>query len=139
MSQGSKELLPKKNHDIDEYFEYKNTQFIKTKIKNVFNIDQKIICCKDLSGFINQVKNQGDVSDVHLKLDIDGGGGIFAHTKHHWRFGRKFEKCIKRQKFDNYDGKRFQRHRCKKIVHSGHSSFYSIKWWKRICSMEYVK
>ena len=73
---GLKSKLNAKAHSIDEYFGFKEFPLVHIKGDEVSNAAAFVIFCKDIPGFVKHVRNERDVSDVHLKLGIDGGGGF---------------------------------------------------------------
>ena len=73
---GLKSHLVENNHSVDEFFKIERVIFNKTKKNVQSSSDQIIIHCKNVTDFIRYIKKKRDVSDVHLKFGIDGGGGF---------------------------------------------------------------
>lgn len=63
-------------HSVDKYFTAREVQFESIKGNISTNSDEILVYCKDLDGFIQHVKDERGVSECHLKLGIDGGGGF---------------------------------------------------------------
>jgi len=71
-----KEKFSKRIHELDEFFQVKQFDFKKVKGKKVEDAMQYAVFCHDLDGLIEHVKLKRQVSEVHLKFGIDGGGGF---------------------------------------------------------------
>lgn len=70
-----KQYLKAAIHSVDEFFEVKEFEFSNTKAGKTSTVKKEVIFCKNLSGFLEYVKNKREVSHSHLKFGIDGGGG----------------------------------------------------------------
>lgn len=71
-----KEKISKRIHELDDFFEIKIFNFTKVKGTDVVNVPQYAVYCNNLGGLIEHVKEKRQVSDVHIKIGIDGGGGF---------------------------------------------------------------
>lgn len=71
-----KEKISASIHCLDEFFQAKYFDFIKIKANNVSDAKQCVVYCKNLDGLIEWVKTQRQVSQMHLKFGIDGGGNF---------------------------------------------------------------
>lgn len=72
-----KQKLSEKIHCVDKYFSVKNFNFVNLKNSQIISTSSEAVAiCTDLKGLINHVKEKREVSDVHLKFGIDGGGGF---------------------------------------------------------------
>ena len=73
---GLKKKLTTKAHSIDEYFSYKEFPLVKVKGDEVSNTPLVVVYCNDVPGFVEYVRQERNLSEDHLKLGIDGGGGF---------------------------------------------------------------
>lgn len=73
---GLKSKLFAKAHSVDDYFSCKQFEFVKVKGNKVSDATAVAVYCNDIPAFIQHIKEQRRVSEVHLKLGIDGGGGF---------------------------------------------------------------
>lgn len=71
-----KEKLSARIHSLDEFFQVKTFDFIKTKSNNESVEKRCAVYCENLHGFIESVKEKRGVNEVHLKFGIDGGGNF---------------------------------------------------------------
>lgn len=60
---------------LDQFFDVQVSNFKHKKKTVVTNVEESVVYCKELRGFIDYVKQKRLVNRVHLKLGIDGGGG----------------------------------------------------------------
>lgn len=73
---GLKEALQVNSHQLDNFFDIKNITLSECKAKINKDLQKNIIYCKDIAGFIDYIKQQRNVTEVHFKAGIDGGGSF---------------------------------------------------------------
>lgn len=71
-----KEKLSASLHTVDEFFDVKCFDFTIVEAQSVSDVKKQVVYCKNLDGLIKFVKEKRQVSRVHLKVGIDGGGGF---------------------------------------------------------------
>lgn len=70
-----KEKLSGRIHAIDNFFALKLFDFINIKASKVTDAPRYAVYCNNLNGLIQYVLEQRQVTQFHLKIGIDGGGG----------------------------------------------------------------
>lgn len=73
---GLKSKLKNKTHTVDDFFSYKQFAFSSVKAQTVSDAAEVVVYCTDLTAFLQHIKNQRQITEGHLKLGIDGGGGF---------------------------------------------------------------
>lgn len=73
---GLKTKLATKAHSLDNFFDYKDFEFVRVKGKEISADAKVVVYCSNLQGFLEYVQNQRYVTNPVLKLGIDGGGGF---------------------------------------------------------------
>lgn len=73
------EKLRDMNHSIDNLFSSTNCDMLHEKKKERSLSSKTIVFCNDIQGLVETVleKRNKEISDVHLKFGMDGGGGFF--------------------------------------------------------------
>lgn len=72
-----KQTLVRNGHRFNNFFEVKTFDFQSIKANKITDVTSVVVYCNNLKDFIEYVKQQRKVSDVHLKFGVDGGGGFF--------------------------------------------------------------
>lgn len=71
-----KRKLSDELHSLDEFFYIKHFNFEVGKKENLSITNIGTVSCKDINGLIEHIKERRGVSEVNLKVGIDGGGGF---------------------------------------------------------------
>lgn len=114
---GLKGKLSKTIHQVDNFFESKSFEFKHMKGKEISDVSQTTVYCKNVEGLIQFVKDKRGVSDAHLKLGLDGGGGFLKLCLSIQSEDQPESADRKRQKFeDGVAAKRFKDSGVKKLI-----------------------
>lgn len=73
LESGLETKLQDKTHSVNDYSSYKVFAFVNVKGHKTADANAVSVHCKNVPDFIQYIKEQRQVSEIYLKLGIDGG------------------------------------------------------------------
>lgn len=114
-----KQKLCQQNHSVDEFFTIKKFDLTTVKGKEVSEVAETVVYCSNLESFLQKIKDNRKLNEVHLKFGIDGGGGFLKICLSIQSVGLEEEEEVqkKRQKYeDGIAAKRFKESGVNKLL-----------------------